>query len=320
MKKSFFFILGLACAVSGISQNRPSGAAEGIIVPGPQSLNTTLVCDTVSNLNLTSDTAAVYPNTGTGLWGYVSGHNSYKDKSKAEKFFAADYTAGYQLAGGIFYFYKATADSGSTILLAAWDDNGTNGYPSTLLMLEQLQVAGLQTGMNANMLMFTNPQPVSGDFYFGISGLEYTSPQKDTVVLYTGTKYASTNTAYEEWLDGTWHAFSETNNWNLKLHFFMAAILCNTEVGTYEILNHSDEVVVFPNPAAGEIYVNAGTSHSDVRSIEIFDAAGKKVATQNISAGATGTIKINADLSNGLYTLRIISSSGVVTKKIIVNR
>lgn len=324
MKKLLYTIGSvLALCISVNAQNRVAGNAEGTLLLNNNNNNSqlqaALLCDTISNLNVAGDTATVYSNTGTGNWGYVSGHNSYKDAAKAEKFSGAAYTGGYQLAGGIFYFYKAAGDSVSTIQLAAWEDDGANGYPSTLLTTTTVQISSLQTGMSGNVLMFQTPPPVSGDFYLGINGFQYTAPQKDTVALYTGTKYATANTAYEQWIDGSWHAFSEVNNWNLKLHFFMVAILCNTDVGTYEILNPTDELIVFPNPSSGEIYFSTGKNAEGSAIAEIFDATGKSVAAQTIDLSKSKTHKLDQKLAAGVYMLRVQSASRSMVKRVLVN-
>ena len=276
-------------------------------------------CDTSSNLNFLTDTAVVFKNTGTGNWGYVSGTNSYKDISKAEKYFSSSYTSGYQLAGGIFYFAKAKdGNDSSQMSIAAWKDDGVSGYPKTLLGSRSFYIRD-QTEDTLQTILFSQPIPVSGNFYLGLDGFNYDSPQSDTVVLYTSTKNVFSNTAFERWVDSTWHAFDEPNNWNFKSRFFIAALLCNTDVGSYEIINSSQEPLIFPNPANGKIFFHFGNGIAFKNKVVVKDGNGKTVLSELMeSVNSTQQIDISC-LSSGFYVVEISTPFGNFIRKLIVH-
>ena len=287
--------------------------------PGSLPLFSTAFCDTATNVNFNSDSAVVYTNTGTGNWGYVSGTNSYKDISKVEKFFSGSYTAGYQLAGGVFYFSRAVdGNDSSQMKISVWDDDGIGSYPKTLLGTQLVNVSDFKSDSLYTTLMFSQPVPVQGDFYFGIDGFTYDSPQSDTVVLYTSTKNVPANTAYERWVDSSWHAFSEPNNWNFKSRFFIAAILCNTEVGEYEVVNHSGEPVVFPNPADNKLYVHSGVSNNNLHGIKIIDANGRLVLLKTTDIQSSQECLDISFLSSGFYQVIISTAAGNYSRKMLV--
>lgn len=94
----------------------------------------------------------------------------------------------------------------------------------------------------------------------------------------------------------------------------------------YAIVSASDnpafeEVKVFPNPATNFINVEYSTVNAEDLTFQLTDIAGRVIRTENVShAGGTSTHNMNInDLSNGIYMLRIQSSQGSVTKKVIVN-
>lgn len=71
------------------------------------------------------------------------------------------------------------------------------------------------------------------------------------------------------------------------------------------------EVKLYPNPTTGIIHI---TSNMELNKIELFDIAGKRVMT------VTKTNEIYIEhLKEGAYIMKIASSKGQLTKKIIKN-
>ena len=316
--KKYFSLFIILLAFNCFSQKTGNFILDRIRLPLPSPEFINPICDSSCNVNFSTDTAVVYTNTGTGNWGYVSGTNSYKDISKAEKFFTGTYTNGYQLLGGIFYFAKAK-DGGdsSQMSIAVWADDGLGGYPKTKIASESFYVSDITPDTLYTSLMFSQPVPVQGNFYFGLDGFIYDSPQSDTVVVYTSTKNVVTNTAYEQWIDSTWHSFDEPNNWNFKSKFFIAAFLCNTDVGKYEIINHSDEPVIFPNPTTEKVYIDFGTEVIGEVSIQIYDINGKCCYQSLLMDSKQTEIDIK-NFSSGVYSIKINTLKGSFTHKIVI--
>ncbi|MDQ6470750.1 endonuclease [Flavobacterium sp. LHD-80] len=81
-----------------------------------------------------------------------------------------------------------------------------------------------------------------------------------------------------------------------------------------EIVELSDEIVVFPNPSNGVFNVVLGNSNSPY-SIEILSFSGQKVFEK---LNATNTVISVNHLSSGIYVLKISNDSKTFTKKIVI--
>jgi hypothetical protein len=87
-----------------------------------------------------------------------------------------------------------------------------------------------------------------------------------------------------------------------------------TIVGINETL--PDSFQLFPNPATNEITIKGnGIDH-----IEIYDMAGKKLASLHLIATLSHHKIDVSHLSAGLYFVKIISEYGVVIKKVVVEK
>ena len=76
---------------------------------------------------------------------------------------------------------------------------------------------------------------------------------------------------------------------------------------------------VYPNPAKDEIYVYPGNNNS-VHSVEIYNLLGQQLVTYPVDySGDRILIPVGA-LENGAYLLKVNSSEGAVTKKILIRK
>lgn len=175
-------------------------------------------CDTLNNWGIGS-TSALYTVSGNG--GYVAGHNTFGDIAKVE-YFANPGNAG-SLTATLMNFGKAVGDSATSFVTArVWDNDGTAGAPGTVLASQQVLISDVAADLaagNATFVDFGGPVAVSGGFYVGIE-LNY-SPGggfADTVALITNLDPQSIPaTAWEQWGDGTWHAYDEAAAWGLEI-------------------------------------------------------------------------------------------------------
>lgn len=86
-----------------------------------------------------------------------------------------------------------------------------------------------------------------------------------------------------------------------------------TGTGIAEIENN--DVKVFPNPANNVINVNAT---SNISNVEVFTITGQKVG--DFTANSTKATISTANLTTGLYLMRIHTDNGVINKKFSVAR
>jgi PKD repeat protein len=161
--------------------------------------------------------------------GYVAGVNSYDDLAKAEYFSNATTGAYQYLVGTYIWFGKMySANSSKTVDINVWD--GTGGTPGAILATKTMTIAELQAGGSIPFIEFDNavPIPASGEIFVGIdiSNLSYSA--NDSLAIVTNASGESQiNTAWEKWSDNTWHAYSETNSWNISLSHYIMPWLTN---------------------------------------------------------------------------------------------
>lgn len=99
-----------------------------------------------------------------------------------------------------------------------------------------------------------------------------------------------------------------------------SATLCSSGNGVNE-LSLNDHVYIYPNPSTGDIFMNvsdAGISKADVF---VYNAIGEAVLSKKVVVPSSNEIKLDmSSIPNGIYMVKMKSTEGVVTKKIIINR
>lgn len=192
-------------------------AAETVSAPAPPG------CDTISNIDLAQDTLVIYgisPNDcGGSGWGYLSGHNCWDDRAKADFFTAA---SGDSVNAAILYFGKAAAgSSGSTIDVKIW--NGATGTPGAVLGSVTVPVSQLSTTQPVQVV-FSPAVALTGNFFCGIQLSANGTPQ-DTVALITNQDGETMpGTAWEMWNDNSWH--HDSSSWGVNLAHAIWVIKC----------------------------------------------------------------------------------------------
>jgi len=82
------------------------------------------------------------------------------------------------------------------------------------------------------------------------------------------------------------------------------------------------EVVLFPNPTSGEMFLTFSSETNETAQTMIIDQLGKVVSTSSIEVNAgANTVAINAEqLGNGMYTLLLNTGRGSIVRKMIVQK
>lgn len=87
-------------------------------------------------------------------------------------------------------------------------------------------------------------------------------------------------------------------------------------VGIVTIDETGAQMKIFPNPTAGKLYVDARSKDKVI--LSLFDVFGKEVLNQTVNNGIT---ELNLEnLAEGVYFVQIMAPSGILTKKIILQR
>ncbi len=286
--------------------NSPAGCAGGGGLGG---------CDTITNFVIGVNTPQIYPTpNGTG---YISGHNSFLDVSKADKFLAAQYQPGSFVTGAVLYFGAASATNNTnTFDVKVWDDNGLAGSPGSPMGSEPITYLTASTHVLQNALSlinFATPIAMSGDFYLGIN-FDY-NVVGDEVALYTSADGQTTPaTAWEQWDNLDWYRYDDSQGWAMNVCHIVLPVMCSP-AGEEEVKTNGT-LFLQPNPAQYKIKIMYDGLNSKSE-IKIFDVEGRlqQCPTESVMNGIE-----EFDISKlcpGIYFIRVADGEKILSKKFV---
>ena len=266
-------------------------------------------CDTVGNFIIGVNTPSqIQASTG----GFVAGNNGYGDKAKAE-FFTDSWPNNYQLKGAYLIFFNASGSG--TCTFKVWSANGPGGSPGTELRSLVVNVSSLPTNGDAVYWdLGANPVTVNGNFYVGL----VLPTGGSTVALFTSAAgEVSGTTGWELYSDDTWHSYTDGYNTNYAHAIF--PVVCPPGTSVDEVTAEDVQVQLYPNPAASELYIDAGTT---AFSVDITDMAGRSLQLSSNKQNG-GLLRIDvSSFKNGVYNARIRfgNSDRTVSRKFVIAR
>ncbi|MBT8195352.1 MAG: T9SS type A sorting domain-containing protein [Bacteroidia bacterium] len=270
----------------------------------------TTLCDTVSNF-LPANTPSL---TGSGLWGYVSGHNDYNDISKADKFDAPP--SGYNIDGLIIDIAVAhPGNASSSVDFTIWNESG--GQPGTVAATANRLINTINTAVPTTM-MFTTPVGMTGPYFAGLQFSPNGTPQDTIAIIHSANGQTVPNTAWEQWSDNSWHQFSEyPASWGMEIALAVYPILCTFTTGVDDVKDiHFD---VYPNPANTYIILHTHDLNSKVVDVQITDMLGKTVYKEQFNN--TSAINEKVDIQSyakGTYVVTLVTDNSTITKKLVI--
>ena len=250
--------------------------------------------------------------------GYVSGNNSYGDIAKASYFY--DYEAGSQLVAGIFDFAIAkrllTNDAG--IKFKVWDNDGSVNAPGTVLDSVEVNISELVEQVDfsqSTVIVFDPPVIVNGPFFLGV---ELPQIVGDTLVLFTNENgVVPVGNGWEQQYNGDWFPYSdEQNSWALDIDHAIFPVMCSSLGIDNQLI--SENMLVYPNPASSTINIAFLKQPEKDLEIRLTDLTGRIVGLGSI-LGNQAIIDVS-QFSAGTFILSLISSTEVITRKIVVER
>jgi plastocyanin len=81
----------------------------------------------------------------------------------------------------------------------------------------------------------------------------------------------------------------------------------------------SNTLLIYPNPTIGILNVVQGTATSKIEDLTVMDLAGKTIFSNSITAGQQFSIDLSA-YPGGYYFVRLTSDTGVLTRKVILDK
>lgn len=309
----FLVTFGVQAQETATRKSRPSDVVRTqILSVKPDARQTNGACDTLRfpmGGNIT-----YYIIDDPEAEGYVTGSNTYSDKTKAE--FYASVGSGKSITGFVaeFAIAKSTTNSNANITFGIWDNSGAGGKPGIMKASATYPLSYIIEDIQKNWLTVLNleePYIPTGPFYVGV-----VMPQTigDTVVLWSTTHAASyTGTAWEQWSDNTWHDISVS--WNLNISMLLHPIVCPI-VGIEDVAD--PQASISPNPSNGIVNIKTWRNKS-VINLEVYSMTGKKVYAKSYPGSMTN---FNIDLEflpQGAYVVRLFDESRQHSQKILLN-
>ena len=89
----------------------------------------------------------------------------------------------------------------------------------------------------------------------------------------------------------------------------------NVTITSNKQVDLSRYVNVFPNPATTMLYIQ--TNHLQVNHIDLSDVTGRVLYAESVSPQSNYKLDIQS-LSKGVYNLKMQTTEGIVTKRIII--
>jgi PKD repeat protein len=275
----------------------------------------TATCDTV-RLPLPGNMVMYSIRYTNGAYGYVSGNNGYSDKAKADFFMpASPYN---KLVGVYFKFGKAKRIPSHvfSIPVKVWNNSGPGGAPGTVLRTDSIPFMQIYTDVNTNkytFLEFATPMDMTGSFYLGV---ELPQVAGDTIVLLTNKNgQTSPGTAWEQWRDGNWYAYSDSLSWGYNLSHAIFPVLCKQDYSIEETTN--DDISIYPNPTNQQFTIDFGSKMAGNADVKVFNSLGALVKEIAMDASPVSQIQIDmGEFQSGIYIVSISNGSQRFIRKL----
>ncbi len=180
-------------------------------------------CDTVNFPIPDSWTGTTYIVGSGGVNGYVNGTNYYGDQQKANLFDLSETVHTY-ITGTYVAFGKANskipANLNKTIKFHVYDEVG--GKPTNIIATKEMTLAAVKADVansDFTYVAFDEPvaMPASQRFYVSVDFSNFAWNTDSIWIAGTLDGEAGPNTAWEQWDNNTWYAYSSLDAWELDV-------------------------------------------------------------------------------------------------------
>ncbi len=146
-----------------------------------------------------------------------------------------------------------------------------------------------------------------------------TAPDITTAFVPTAAQWKTETTSMSAYagMPDVMLMFVTTSNWGN--HIYMDNINLSNPLGIKEIENIIN-IEVYPNPSDGEVLVNAN-SGGGIKEILVSNIIGQQIMNVDFKNSTETNWKLNfSSCVNGTYIIKVRTESGVITKKIIIQK
>lgn len=286
-----------------------------MVFSGPMSY----FCDTISNLNESEKASLSCPTvSGTSSsWGYVSGLNSNKTISYAEKYKQDQFTEVSEIVFAVAEANKK--DNNSYVTFCIWD--GNSDTPDSLLAEKKVLIKDLR-GNYWNSLAFDNPVIVNGPFFIGYT-VNYAKGANSAannpqfaVSLFNRGYNEGLNTFYIKGQDSIWT--SAFTKYGYAASSSIAPRTCMIKVDDFAIQNN---ISIYPNPATDNVFINTGDiNFGKDLFLSIYDMMGRLVYEDKTIVNGKDIIINTSNFNSGLYLVTMIIDKNRAAQKLLISK
>ncbi|GAB4292682.1 MAG: hypothetical protein Kow0068_17900 [Marinilabiliales bacterium] len=264
-------------------------------------------CDTITNIKANEIQLGFRE---VGSWGYFPGHNSYTIKAYADKYINYMFS---EVSGLMVPCVKAySASSTGKVRFALWEVDSITGLPGAIMAQKDVLISDFSPYIY-HSVHFDSPVPVDGEFYAGFQ-LYYSSPQDTFVVYMAPDRGINGDNTLSVLKGGSWQSPSAVLGDSLNTSLAINIIGCLVSVDEFE---GGGEVLIYPNPSNGKVFVKFNNINVNYADINIFDMTGRKIFQKN----NIKSNNVDIDLyryKSGVYYISINVNGIVINKKIIL--
>lgn len=123
---------------------------------------------------------------------------------------------------------------------------------------------------------------------------------------------------FDGWTDSNGNLLSTEPSYSFLMPDNDLGLTANFDFGTRVIRNHSDNLIVYPNPSNGVVFIINSYNTLKSYSITVYNSSGERVVPVKIRLFRD---KVKIDISNlipGIYHLQLANDNSIVYKKIIL--
>lgn len=260
--------------------------------------------------------------------GYIAGTNGFDDWAKGQAF-ANNQSA--TIYGAVFWAAAknwGSGNSNSELTMNLHDLNGpgtalsgaVNNAPGTILESQNMELERVDTSGFFTYMEFNTPTTVTDDYAIAFNFTSLSTGDEIGLVTTEDGAAGGSELAWEQWSDGDWYTINQAWNTNSDGDFDIAIfpVVCSSLVD----IDESDESVtmnVHPNPNSGLFGVTFASNNMEAAQIQVYDVVGQMVSTKSVTGNA-GAISFDLRAqSAGVYTVRLVSDNGSVSKRFILH-
>lgn len=237
--------------------------------------------------------------------GYISGKNSLKPDSYAERF-KLEGTAS--ISAISFAAGKAvTGANSSSLVFTIYEADKLTGYPGFELASITILLDEVDEGV-MNFLEFDSPVEVTDDYYIGFD-INYSQPS-DTFAIYhsPGRNFESQNTAFVK-IGGNWERFNKVPQYDINTSLLIKSHACvtfETEIPD-TIISDTRYQVFYPDFGLANYVYLRDTENEGWADVSILDITGRRLILEERYLSLDPILVSIGNNHSGIYFVEVKS-------------